>query len=193
MKELVLASVLMATSGVAMSKDGLILGLGLGSTATTTTVNYSSWLISGSSVTNERGGTAELSLAYRFNSNYQFGIVGGSIAVEGEENSLGYTLITADYVFMKDSKIRPFIGFAFGSSRMEYKTSGLNISSTAPASGLRLGVGYESGDWAFGYKYQMLSTDLKGSDTTYVSGISVEFEVNHKDFTSGIFFMSYHF
>ncbi|MCF6218561.1 MAG: hypothetical protein L3J62_00300 [Gammaproteobacteria bacterium] len=193
MKELALASVLMATTGVAVSSDGLILSLGLGSTETTTTVNYSSSLISGSSTVDERGGTGELSLAYRLNSNYQFGITGGSIAVEGDENTIGYTIITADYIFMKDRKIRPFIGFAYGHSRMEYITSGFSISSTAPASGFRLGVGYESGNWTFGYKYQRLSTDLKGSDTTYIGFTEVEFEAGHKDFTSRMFFMNYHF
>ena len=132
-----------------------------------------------------------MSLAYRLNSNYQLGIEIGSIAVEGDENTLGYTVITADYIFGKDEKIRPFIGLAFGSSDMEFIDP--YMSATAPASGFRLGIAYEGENWAFGYKYQKLSTDLKASGTTYIGFTAVEVEAGYKDFSSGMFFMNYHF
>ena len=193
MKRLVLGTILGASAMFGASTDGLNIGLGLGSTSTTTSATTSGYL-NDSSSTDESGGTSEFSINYGLKSNYLVGLTVGNIAVEGD-STIGYTVITADYVFMKDNKWRPFIGYAIGNSKMDYSSSSLSINETASASGLRLGVLYDySKTISFGYKYQMLSTDLKGSDTMY-SGTNYEtkIEVREKDFKTSLFFMTYNF
>jgi hypothetical protein len=193
MKRLVLGTVLGVSTLFGASTDGLNVGLGFGSTSTTTTVITSGYYNS-TSIADESGGTAEFSVNYGIQSNYIFGLTIGNIAVEGD-STVGYTILTADYAFMKDSKWRPFVGYAIGKSKMDYTISGLNISETASASGLRLGVLYDySKTISFGYKYQMLSTDLKGSDSLYKdTSYETKFEIEHKDFDTSLFFMTYKF
>jgi len=165
----------------------------LGSTATTTTATTTGYSNAETSA-DESGGTSEFSINYGLKSNYLVGLTVGNIAVEGD-STVGYTILTADYIFMKDNKWRPFVGYAIGNSKMDYSISGLSISETASASGLRLGVLYDySKTISLGYKYQMLSTDLKGSDTLYAgTNYETKFEVGHKDFATSLFFMTYNF
>jgi hypothetical protein len=187
MKRLVLGALLGVSSMFGASTDGFNVGLGFGGTSTTTTVTTTGRYNSNESG-DESGGTFELSVNYGLKSNYLLGLTIGDIAVDG--GTVGYTILTADYVFMKDNKWRPFIGYAIGNSKMNYDTSGLDISDSDSASGLRLGVLYDySKTITFGYKYQMLSTDLEGSDTIY----GTKFQVKHEDFTTSLFFMTYHF
>jgi len=195
MKRLILGTVIGVSTLFASSTDGLNVGLGIGSTSTTTTVsaNGTNWNYSDSESGDESGGTQEISINYGINSNYIFGLAIGNILADG--GNIGYTILTADYAFMKDNKWRPFIGCAIGSSRMTYTTSGLDISATDSASGLRLGVLYDySKKISFGFRYQKLSTDLKGNDTvTYYGRYDTKFEVGQKDFTTSLFFMTYKF
>ncbi|MEA2049178.1 MAG: hypothetical protein U9O56_00370 [Campylobacterota bacterium] len=52
----------------------------------------------------------------------------------------------------------------------------------------------ESGNWTYGYRYQSLSTDLEGADTLFEdTRYETKFDVSHKDFTTSMFFVNYHF
>ena len=64
-------------------------------------------------------------------SNYQFGLTYGNINIADSDSSVNYLIATADYIFMKDNKWRPFVGVALGNSRMDYEISGLSLSDSA--------------------------------------------------------------
>ena len=192
MKRLVLGALLGVSSMFGASTDGFNVGLGFGGTSTTAAGTATGYY-NGSESSDESGGTFELSVNYGLKSNYLLGLAIGDIA--SDDGTMGYTILTADYVFMKDNKWRPFIGYAIGNSKMDYTESGLDISESDSASGLRFGVLYDySKTITFGFKYQMLSTDLEGSDTVYEdTDYETKLQIKYEDFATSLFFMTYHF
>ncbi len=198
MKKIILL-VALASSIFASSSDGIILGFGVGSTSTKSTTSTTG-VYRRNTTKNESGSTFEISLEYRIKSIYQIGITYGDIAVADSngdidsDSSLYYLIATADYIFMKDKKWRPFIGIALGNSTMDYKISSINLKGSALALGIRAGVAYEFGNLEISYRIQYLRTILEASDSLYI-GTEYENKIvaGHEDFMNSMIFVKYHF
>ena len=69
-------------------------------------------------------------------------------------------MASVDYVFMKDSSFRPFVGASVGASK--YKLSGFG-SKTAASFGAQAGVMYQVGpvDAELGLKYRANGNEIK--------------------------------
>ncbi len=205
MKKIILL-VALTSSIFASSSDGIILGTGVGSTSTKSTTS-STGAYRKNTTGNESGSTFEISLEYRIKSIYQIGITYGDIAVAdsnrdiNNDSSVYYLIATADYIFMKDKKWRPFIGIALGNSTMDYKlssvnykTSSISLKNSALALGIRAGVAYEFGNLEVSYRIQYLSTKLEASDSLYVgTEYETKMVAGHEDFMNSMIFVKYHF
>ena len=91
---------------------------------------------------------------YSENKNYK---LDGNKASGVKDKSL---MASADYVFMKDSSFRPFVGASVGASRLKVSGAG---NKTSAAFGAQAGVLFQAGpvDAELGVKYQVKGNEIK--------------------------------
>jgi hypothetical protein len=168
--------------GTPLLAEGVVLGIGLGSTATTTKmsgeaeVDYYGQPISNSlsDEQDERAGTFELFLGYDLMQNFRVGLTLGSLkTVEFDEGEydLGYYMISADYIHKTQSKINLFAGIALAEASMDFyygneQLGDIEFSDSSLFYGFRFGAGYDINErMEIGLKHQILTGELEGEDT----------------------------
>ena len=148
----------------------------------------------------------------RIKDNFLFGLNYGQIAVDDyddeaveSDSSVSYVTLTFDYIFMKNSKFRPFIGYAIGEANMDYSfelnleyTKNFDLKSSEFAHGPRIGFLYDLNNKVdIGLMFQYLFVDLEDDDIVHGYYYGSEYEIymkgKHEDLKTTTLFLRYHF